>query len=224
MMPFTRYAIYHLPGDADLADFGARWLGWDVIRGSVADQPDLPGLDGITATPRKYGFHATLKPPFRLAEGRSEAELKTCLAELASACPPAACDGLALAAMGRFLALVPHGDSGEIDRVAAHFVRALDGFRAPPEATELRRRRKSRLSARQESLLQAWGYPFVMEEFRFHMTLSGRLPDADLEGWRELLSARLPNLPAPFRLREVALVGERPDGMFQLIRRYPLNG
>lgn len=73
-------------------------------------------------------------------------------------------------------------------------------------------------------MLQTWGYPHVMEEFRFHLTLSGRLPKAGLDNWPRFLGARLPVLPAPFRMHEVALVGERPDGYFQLIRPYRLTG
>ena len=69
-MSFTRYAIYYLPPAGALADFGARWLGWDVRRGAAAVQLDLPGLRDATEAPRKYGFHGTLKPPFRLAEGQ----------------------------------------------------------------------------------------------------------------------------------------------------------
>jgi hypothetical protein len=175
-------------------------------------------------TPRKYGFHGTLKPPFRLAEGTDAAGLHEAVSLMAANCVPAQSDGLALTALGRFLALTPVGDVSGIARVAATCVEALDAFRAPPGEAELERRRKARLSERQEALLQRWGYPYVMEEFRFHLTLTGRLPVDDIEHWTETARSHLPPLPTPFVMDVVALVGEREDGRFELIQRYTLAG
>ncbi|MCV2881504.1 DUF1045 domain-containing protein [Actibacterium sp. XHP0104] len=223
-MSFTRFAIYYLPPVGAMADFGAAWLGWDVVSGRAVDHPDVPGLDDVTMTPRKYGFHATLKPPFRLADGTDLAGLRAAVAGMAAACAPARAQGLGLSRLGRFLALTPLGDTSEIARVAAHCVRAIDGFRAPPGAAELARRRQSPLTDRHEALLQRWGYPYVMEEFRFHMTLTGRLSDAEIDHWARQARAHLPAMPTPFVLDEVALVGERPDGRFEQIHRYALAG
>jgi hypothetical protein len=143
---------------------------------------------------------------------------------MAADCAPARCDGLTLTRLGRFLALTPVGDARGIGRVADTCVQVLDPFRAPPEAEELARRRQARLSARQEALLLRWGYPHVMEEFRFHMTLTGRLAPAEAAAWQDRIGALLPPLPAPFVLDTVALVGERGDGRFELIHRYALTG
>jgi putative phosphonate metabolism protein len=224
MTDHVRFAVYYLPPAGPLARFGAGWLGWDAARGAAAEQPDLPGIERITAAPRRYGFHATLKPPFRLAEGRRRAGLAQAVADLAARTPPARCAGLRLGRLGRFLALVPEGDAAELGRVAAACVADLDGFRAPPSAAELERRRKARLSDRQEALLARWGYPHVMEAFRFHMTLTGSLPEADLPAIEAALAGRLPDLPAPFVLDRIALVGERGDGMFEELGRYALTG
>lgn len=223
-MSYTRFAIYYLPPDGALADFGAAWLGWDVGTGAPVDQPDVPGLDDVTMTPRKYGFHGTLKPPFRLAEGETPEALAAACADMAASCAPARAEGLALTPLGRFLALTPLGDTAGIARVAGTCVRALDGFRAPAPEAELARRRKAGLSARQEANLLAWGYPYVMEEFRFHLTLTGRLPKAELPTWMMEAAGLLPELPAPFALDAVALVGERADGRFESIQRYTLTG
>lgn len=224
-MSFARYGVYYLPPEGPLAAFGASWLGWDVARACAVRQPEIAGLEEVTRTPRKYGFHATLKPPFRLTEGRSKEELEAAVAEMAGGLAPAGCAGLEVTPLGRFLALTLRGDTGGVDRIAAACVRTLDGFRAAPTDEETARRRKSRLSERQEAMLSQWGYPHVMAEFRFHMTLTGRLQKADVPGWTDRLRAALPPLPAPFRLDEVALVGERAsDGRFELIRRYPLSG
>ena len=176
-MSYTRFAIYYLPPEGALADFGAAWLGWDCVTARAVVPPHVPGLHDVTMTPRKYGFHGTLKPPFRLAERTDLAGLQEAMVQMAAICAPAQSDGLALTALGRFLALTPVGDSSGIARVAATYVEALDAFRAPPGEAELARRRKARLSERQEALLQRWGYPYVMGEFRFHMTLSKRIKE-----------------------------------------------
>ena len=224
-MTHSRYAIYYLPPPGPLADFGAAWLGWDVETGRAVPQPDIDGIAALTETPRKYGFHATLKPPFRLAPGRDAAALLDAVAGLAGRCPAAQADGLALTLLGRFLALTAKGDNGDIARVAAACVGELDTFRAPPTADDLARRRRSNLSERQDALLMRWGYPYVMEEFRFHMTLTARLSKPDMAAAQQALAAHLPALPAPFVLDAVSLVGERAsDGRFELIRRFPLSG
>ena len=223
-MSYARFAVYFVPPPGALADFGAAWLGWDVARGEAARQPDVPGLAEITSAPRKYGFHGTLKPPFRLAGGRNAAGLAAAAGALAEATVPARCAGLGLARIGRFLALTPLGDGAEISRLAASLVAGLDAFRAPPGPDELARRRSVGLTAGQEALLARWGYPYVMEEFRFHLTLTGPLPETGLSHWEDILRARLPPLPAPFIVDEVALVGERADGRFDLLHRYALTG
>ena len=223
-MSYSRFAIYYVPPAGDLADFGAAWLGWDIVAGRAVAQPDLPGLEDITATPRVYGFHGTLKPPFRLADGASQSDLEGATAALADGLEPARCDGLSLKAMGRFLALTPDGDKASVQRVAAACVRGLDSFRAPATEAELARRRAAGLTPRQEALLAEWGYPFVMEEFRFHLTLSGRLPRDSIAPWTDRLKTHLPALPAPFVIDQIALCGERADGRFELIHRYTLAG
>ena len=207
-----------------MADFGAAWLGWDVVQGRAAHQPGLPGLDDITMTPRKYGFHGTLKPPFRLADGYTAGDLQSAVAKLAESLTPARCDGLQLTSMGGFLALTPQGDTSGLQRVAGACVQALDAFRAPASEAETARRRQAGLSARQDALLQQWGYPYVMDAFRFHLTLSGRLDPDEITQWSDTVQDRLPELPAPFVIDQIALCGERSDGCFELTHRYTLTG
>ena len=101
MTTYTRYAVYYLPPKGDLADFGAAWLGWDAATGQkTAHFADVAGLAQAVATPQKYGFHATLKPPFRLADGCSVTDLRDALADLAAATPAATAPGLGLARLG----------------------------------------------------------------------------------------------------------------------------
>lgn len=224
-MSYTRFAIYYLPPQGSaLATFGAEWLGWDVHAGCAVPQPGLPGLDDITMTPAKYGFHGTLKPPFRLADGTDRAGLQAATADLTASLAPVQAGGLQLARLGRFLALVPAGDTSGIGRVAAACVEGLDRFRAPATQDELARRRKSGLSPEQDALLTRWGYPYVMTQFRFHLTLTGPLPKAQADDWMAQADTHLPPLPPPFVMDAVALVGERPDGRFEQIQNYALSG
>ena len=228
-MSFERYAIYLLPDTGALADFGAAWLGWDARTGEATAPPSLPDLpmplDEITARPRKYGFHGTIKPPFRLAPGQTEAELRTALRDFAAHQTGVSLEGLELAQLGRFLALVPVGDTSRLAALAADTVRQFDRFRAPLNDAELARRRQSRLTPQQDALLQKWGYPYVMEAFRFHLTLTGKLPKAKATALKDMLAPLLtPMLPAPFTIESLSLMGEGSDGMFREIERVPLTG
>ena len=228
-MTYHRYAIYVTPRPGPLAGFGAAWLGWDLVAGAPCPHPDLPGLPRpvaeITATPRKYGFHGTIKPPFRLAEGCDADALAADLAAFCAATGPVTLAGLGLRRLGRFLALCPVGATDSLDALAAAVVARFDPFRAPPGAEELARRRAQRLTPRQDALLQRWGYPHVMEEFRFHMTLTGALPEADLAAVEAALAPVLaPLLPAPFIVDALTLLGADGEGRFHQIARVPLTG
>lgn len=228
MPPYHRYAIYFLPPDGALADFGAAWLGYDTRSGANVAHPVLDGLAAgdiaaITERPRKYGFHATLKPPFHLAPGRSAQGLDQAARALAAQLAPVNLDGLALRRLGRFLALVPVGDTSALNTLAARIVADLDGFRRPPDGDELARRGLDRLSVAQRGLVERWGYPYVMEEFRMHMTLTGPMPPEQGARIESILAGVIPPT-APVRIDQIALTGARADGCFELIRRYPLTG
>jgi len=229
-MPFVRYAVYYLPPEGSaLARFGAHWLGWECAAGRAVDHTEvaLPGdltVAEITGTPRKYGFHGTLKPPFRLTAGRKAEALDDALSALAARTRPFDAPALRLAALGRFLALVPSAPCPALDDLAAAAVRDLDAFRAPPSGAELARRRAAGLSPRQEANLTRWGYPYVMQDFRFHMTLTGGLAAGDLAAVEAALAELVAPLCAdPLPVREIALLGEVEE-RFHLIRRYPLTG
>lgn len=222
MPQHSRFAVYYMPEPGPLADFGASWLGWDAQSGKAVSQPD--DVAALTDAPRKYGFHGTLKPPFRLADGTSSHDLAAALAKVAARTAPARADGLALTRLGRFLALTPAGDSTEIMRVAAACVTELDRFRAPASAAELDRRRGSGLSDRHEALLLQWGYPYVLDQFRFHLTLTSKVAKAKLDTVEGMVRDAMPPLPKPFDIHDVCLCGERADGRFELIQRFALKG
>jgi len=228
-MSFARYAVYVTPPPGPLADAAAAWLGWDAAEARARAHPDLPGLPRpvaeITATPRKYGFHGTVKPPFRLAEGTTEAGLRDAVRALCARLAPVEIPRLEVGALGPFLGLLPSGDTAPLDSLAANIVEGLDPWRAPPDAAELARRRAAGLTERQEANLVRWGYPYVMGEFHFHMTLTGPLPKAEREPVRAALADHLgPRVPAPYRIDDLTLAGEGADGCFRHLARVPLSG
>ncbi|PWK58102.1 DUF1045 domain-containing protein [Roseicyclus mahoneyensis] len=228
MDEFKRYGLYVVPEGA-LYRAGADWLGWDSVAGSKVGQPDLPGLPdtpaALTATPRKYGFHGTIKPPFRLATGTDAKWLAAEARIFCATCSPVTIPALEVRRLGGFIAIVPAEPSSALADLAAATVEVLDPFRAPPSEAELARRRKSALTDRQEALLARWGYPHVMEEFRFHMTLTGSLPTDRAEAARAALAAHFaPHLAAPFVIDSLCLMGEDAAGMFHLLHRYTFAG
>lgn len=227
-MTFTRYAIYYVPGHAeDWSRFAAAWLGWDLETGQRLPHPRIAGLDvaGLSEAPRRYGLHATIKPPMRLATGKTRAALEDACAALAARHAPVQIGALGLVRMGRFLALRPAGNEAALNALAAAFVTGLDALRAPPTEAETARRAAARLTPAQAENLARWGYPHVLDQFRFHITLTGKCPKGELPAAETALQDHLlPLLPAPLEINDLALAGEAKDGHFHLIRRFPLTG
>ncbi|QQA41882.1 DUF1045 domain-containing protein [Pelagovum pacificum] len=218
-----RFAVYYLPV-GPLGRFGSDWLGWDVAAGRPAAGVDagLPDADEVTAVPRKYGFHATLKPPFRLAEGATYVALRNAVAALADDLVAPVADGLALD-RGRFLSLRPTGDQSQISAAAARIVTELDHFRAPLTEHDLARRRAAGLTDQQEEHLARWGYPYVLDQFHFHVTLSGPLAAPDRDRVADALAPLLsPLLPDPFAMESISIAGEADDGRFHELARFRL--
>ena len=179
----------------------------------------------ITRTPQKYGFHGTIKPPFLLAEGQCIDSLHHHLDVFCPTRAPVLLDGMELAQLGRFLALVPVGNTTALNTLAADVVRSFDPFRARLSDTEMARRRKPDLSPRQDALLRAWGYPYVMEEFRFHLTLTSKLPKAKATNVFAVLQPLVtPLLTTPFVIDTLSLMGEDADGRFHEMARFDLTG
>jgi putative phosphonate metabolism protein len=177
-----RYAIYFTPDpNSELHRLGSTWLGRDAENRLTHEQPD-PRLAPLTEDARRYGFHATLKPPFYLKEAVSRGLLERSVTTLATQHQRFVAGHLRLKIMDGFLALVLDRSVRELEELAEDCVERLDDFRTPPDAAELRRRRTNELTARQEELLQRWGYPYVLDEFRFHLTLTRRLSEDD-QAW-----------------------------------------
>jgi len=218
-----RVAIYHTPAQDDpLTRRAALWLGRDAFDGCATRAAD-PAIDPLVSDPARYGFHATLKAPFRLADGRSLAELDAALKAFAQEQEPVALGPLALARIGSFLALAPtgpvHGLSGLETGIRTHF----EPFRAQLTEAEIARRRPDLLTASQRANLDRWGYPHVGADFRFHMTLSNALDATALaEAERRIRADFADLLPRPLTIDAVALFIEPDAGApFHVHARHP---
>ena len=232
-----RYAIYFVPeASSDLWQIGCRWLGREPDAGQDSgpvfpDEATAANLSpdawaSLTEAPRRYGFHATLKPPFALRPDCDLADLDSALAHFAAARRSVEGPRFLVASLGNFIALRPAGTDTVLSDLAADCVRAFDSFRHSPSAAELARRRASKLTARQEDLLETWGYPYVFEEFRFHMTLTGPLENAAKEALFPYLEKMFhAALTTPVRVAGVALFREpAPGAPFETVRRYRFPG
>jgi putative phosphonate metabolism protein len=207
MANYPRYAIYYVPAPgSDLDRFGAALLGYDAFCGDDLPFPAcitqaVPDWHDLTQDPRKYGFHATLKAPFAPVGGVSEAELIAACKTFAAAARPIPVIAPVVRAISGFIAVVPVEISGELNLFAANCVREFDGFRAPMTAEDRARRNPQALTLAQVDHLDRWGYPYVMDEFRFHMTLTGRVAAER----REQLVAMLQHRFAALDLQTLAI-------------------
>jgi putative phosphonate metabolism protein len=231
MMPAVyRFAIYAAADpDSLLHRLASAWLGRDAARGVEVPRPRLDGIDegaaaSWTADPARYGFHATLKPPFRLADTQPAEALHEAMSRFAATRAAVPLGRLEVAELSGFLALRPVIEPAGLRALADDVVQHFDMFRRPPDATELNRRRAARLTARQEANLARWGYPWVMDDFRLHFTLTCRLDAAVRLRVRQALAAYLaPTLAQPVTIDALWLFTEpSPGAPFRQMSRYPL--
>jgi putative phosphonate metabolism protein len=228
-----RYAIYFAPRvDSAWWRAGSRWLGRCASRREPLPQAPLPGvpapeLHGLTKAPRRYGWHATLKPPFALAPGVDAEQLRAGLRSLCEDFEPFTLPALKVALLDDFLALVPEGGSRAIDDIAAACVTRLQPLAAPLAPAEIERRRAAGLTPDEDALLLRWGYPFVLERFRFHLSLTGTLRDAEpsiVQAIRDAARDRFAGLPA-CRFDTLSLFAEpKPGADFVLLEQMEITG
>ena len=219
-MEITRYGVYFTPADTAFAEAGATWLGWDIRTAKPCSAP-FPQYVG---RPRKYGFHATLKPPFRLASGQSPQALQDAMAQLAGSLFPVQLGAFELSRIGSFFAFTPKISDKPLTDLAATVVRKLDVFRAALGEDEIAKRRTPGMAEDKIRNLHHWGYPYVMENFRFHMTLTGPIPKNDAATCSKHIENHFAGaLPEPVLLDGLTLVAERQDGYFRELTRHPLG-
>ncbi|HYD04989.1 MAG TPA: DUF1045 domain-containing protein [Reyranella sp.] len=229
----ARYALYYAPRPEEaLAVAASQWLGWTPDNGRARALPASTGLDPqrlgeIVAEPRRYGFHGTLKPPMALVDDVTEADLLAAVGRFAATQRAFTAPSLTLAALSDFLALVPTTRSPELQDLADRCVIEFDEFRRPADEAELARRRKNGLTPRQDELLLRWGYPYVLEEWRFHLTLTGRLADeAERTAVMNALRQRFRSLiDRPLPVRDLCIFRQSaPERPFTVLARFRLGG
>ena len=197
----ARYALYYAPpAESAWMRFAERWFS-------------DPRHAALTAAPRRYGFHATLKAPFRLARGSSVAALleevdRYCATRISFVAPM-----LRVERLRNFLALVPAERDPRLDALASDCVVRFERFRAPLTAAELARRSKAPLSAREATHLVCWGYPYVLDAFRFHFSLTGPLDGT--------AAPEVPEVPAEALHIDAVCVFEEPapGAAFRLVHQ-----
>jgi len=225
-----RYALYLAPAKP-WWQTGSRWLGRDAATGAPMPRSanDDPRLEAWTEAPRLYGLHATLKPPLRLRDGASPADIDAAARALARRHAPFTAT-LRLRRLRGFLAWVlDEADAaagGPMRRLADDAMSALDGLRAAPTPQERARRLAGPLSPTQRAMLDRWGYPYAMDTYTFHISLTGSLDQADLARAEALLATHCARLPArPMPVQAVSLyVQPGPGEPFLAARHYGFDG
>lgn len=227
MQPDSRVAVYYAPlPDDPLFAAGATWLGRDPVSDAPSPQPDIPGIQEITAEPRMYGFHATLKPPMRLAHGHQRSDVLNTARKLAADTAPFELPPLAVMDLHGFLALRETETSPALQALADACVVRFDPLRTSPSEAELSRRRHARLTPDQDAMLVRWGYPYVLGTWFFHMTLTRRLSAAEKTTYHPAAEAYLARaLAVPRIVTDICLfIQEKAGAPFVITDRIPFTG
>jgi len=220
LQPPYRYAVYFAPPpDSPWWQAGSQWLGRCAAGQPLKPMPAINGISDesfrqVTAAPRRYGWHATLKAPFTLAPGTDLGQLRAALKTIAASSNTFEMPPLKVALLDDFLAIVPEPRSTAADSVAARCVMELQPLAAPLTAAELQRRRQATLSPAQDALLERWGYPFVLDEYQLHFSLTGSLKHLNSQQVQNLQQAAqvwFANLP-PCNFESLALFAEPTRG------------
>jgi len=214
-----RVAVYYAPAPDDpLWAACCAWLGRDPAQGVVCDQPPIPGILAATSSPRRYGPHATLKPPMQLRGGYDD--FVADVARLAASLDDFLLPQLRVVYLHNFLALCPVAPSAQLNELAARCVTDLDHHRLPEDAAAQAKRAVGR-SPRQLENLARWGYPLVLDDWQFHITLSNA-GAADLLALAQEFFA--PALAQPRLFNSLAIFCEdEPGATFRLTARLPFG-
>lgn len=227
-----RFAIFYAPErTSSLWRKSAEWLGRDAIAGICLQQPQFKKIPSgefveITRSPRRYGFHATLKPPMRLAAGVDLTRLRAAVRALSARLAAARIGKLEVKLIDDFLALVPVEQTKALTRFAAGCVDFFEPLRAPLEVEERLARMGAGLNETQLQLLDKYGYPYVMDQFRLHLTLTGRLTASQQPVFKAAAETWFAAaLDEEYMLSTISIYHEPEAGKpFTRIADFPLSG
>lgn len=229
MTEYHRYAIYAAPrSGTPLGRLGDAWLGRNCETGERIPRPNIPGYNpseiaAFAETPARYGFHGTIVAPFRPTDDIRDVDLIDAVQALAEALSPVSIPGFDVRSLGRFVAIVPEVANDGMATLSRRCVEDMAQFRAPMSDAEWNRRIQAGLTPNQERLLSLWGYPYVMEEYRFHLTLTGSLDAVTRAQLCEDITDYASAALGPHTFEDLALFAEpEPGAEFKLIRRFPL--
>jgi hypothetical protein len=216
-----RYAIYFCPAsDTALGRLGHDWLA------ASPHAPELPGIsterrNALLVKARRYGWHATIRAPFTPAVDVAYDDVRRAVVSVAHACASFELP-LHIHRLAGFLALRPCVDGAAPKQLATTCLKALLPLCAPL-SKEMLDRRSVGLDADEVRLLQGYGYPYVLDRYRFHLTLSAPAIESEENVMREWLEPRVAELP-PTRVDALSICREAtPGGAFELVERIPLR-
>ena len=208
------------PADDALTVAAARWLRRDPYTGARIAWP-VEGLVEtdhafLTAAPRRIGFHGSLKAPFRIATEHELGDVQAALVKFCRRVSPLTVDAMRIALIENFFALVPTEPNPELHELATDFVTVFDQYRSPTSDLDLARGDIGRLNGRQFANLMAWGHPYVLDQFRFHMTLTGPIDELERDYVAQMLHRHFGTLAGePLCISQVALFVEpEPNAPF----------
>jgi len=227
---FARYAIFWLPArESPLAEFGSEWFGICPEQGEISRPASFGLPEALTAEatrrPRRYALHGTIVAPFRPAGGVTCEALADALRAFCARRTARKTGPLRLTRLSRHLALIPEGGTARLDWLAAEAVTHFNAFRAPLTQDDLVRYPAEQHSERQRKFVRDFGYPYVLSDFQFHITLAGPLAPEPLDQVEAALVPRLePLTGAPLEIDSLCLLGETDQATpLRLIERCALS-
>ncbi len=223
---YKRYAIYYAPiENPELDLFGKCWLGWDPYKGEETTKSDLSKLpsfkkfSGLVLTPKQYGFHGTIKAPFRLKNKYTYSDLENKVREISKQIQSFHLDKLVIKKLGNFIALTPSKNL-KVNDVSNKFVEGLDFLRDDLSEDEIKKRHPHKLSFNQKKMLFKWGYPYVFNEFKFHLTLTGKLRIEEIDNVYKYLQTILKSVNLrKIHFKSICIFGQKTDEKFYFIKK-----
>ena len=237
MKKYSRYAIYYAPPkESNLEEFGRYWFGWDPLNAKLINNKqrinylngfgikNLKNIDKNVLIAKKYGFHGTLIPPFKLNKNYSTNTLFKKTEDIAKKFKKFKFYKFKLKKINNFYAFVQNKKNNNINKLSNRLVRELFKFRSPLTKKEIDRRNPSKLSKFQLNILYKWGYPYLMSEFKFHMTLASEVTGNKLyselkkiENNKEIILNEINNFD------KIYIFGENQKGMFENLENFSLS-
>jgi hypothetical protein len=228
-----RYAIYFVPqAQSGLYRYGSSILGYDCYTGKAVDFPDesesgAVNWNELSTEPRRYGFHATLKAPFHLLPSRGEDQLVKAVQNFARLGHAVHTFEPTVRLLNGFFAVMPRKAVPPIDAMAASCTTIFDAYRAPITPQQRARLVALKLSESQMRNLDRWGYPYVLAEFQFHMTLTGKVPAGRRKAILAVLQKGLRRIgmAGPIAVDRLALLKQdSPGASFRVVSEAVLSG